>query len=118
MKVETKFTLDEAKKILESTKYCYDHKILTTLGVFSWKWSRTITVKKPTKKEKREWWIAGKFSDPETAKIIYWCNPYSGKYNFHGRYRSINNKSICVMEPLEELMNFLESLKEDNRLIK
>lgn len=104
------FTLEEAQIILDDLRYANEHKIITTLGVFSWQWVRGET----TKKGKEKWWVAGRFANPQKAKGIYCCNPNSGKYNFHGHY---NDKLVCIMTPLQQLMNHLEGLKQNNRLL-
>jgi len=74
----------------------YNHTINTTLGKFHFGWANSNSK-----------WIAGKFEEPAKAKEIYTCNPYSGKYNFHGTQDT----------PLNELMNFLHDLKKSGRLI-
>ena len=77
----------------------YTHKINTTLGIFSFRWVRS--------ENKKDWWIAGIFDVPAKAKKAYTCNPFSGKYNFHG-----------FSEPaLVQLMDHLEDLKNNGMLI-
>lgn len=76
------------------------HKIETTLGTFQFSWH-------PSDK-KKDWWIAGRFLNPERAKNVYDCNQFSGKYNFHG---------FETYTPLNALIDFLNDLKIFNRLV-
>lgn len=75
------------------------HQITTTLGTFQFQWVRYD--------KRKEWWIAGKFLNPGLASLVYFCNPFTGKYNFFagGQFTA-----------LDELRNFLEDLKQNNRL--
>ena len=50
-------------------------------------------------------WIACRFDNVEKARAVYTCNPYSGKYNFHG--------DSCV----EDFSDLVEDLKGQNRLL-
>lgn len=68
-----------------------NHKINTKLGVFRFGW-----VGKD--------FIYGRFENPDLAKKVYTCNPFTGKYNFHGK------------ECLLDLMNLLWDLRQYNRL--
>lgn len=76
----------------------YNHTINTTLGKFRFGWVNDKT------------WICGKFENPTLAKEVYTCNPFNGKYNFHGVDKSY--------KPIDELINFLEGLRNSKKLIK
>lgn len=50
-------------------------------------------------------WVACRFEEPEKAREVYNCNPYSGKHNFHG--------DECV----EDFTDLVDDLKRQNRLL-
>lgn len=50
-------------------------------------------------------WIACRFEEPEKAREVYLCNPFSGKYNFHSDH--------CD----EDFIDLIESLENRGRLV-
>ena len=77
----------------------YFHKINTTLGTFHFRWNGDYKTDL----------IIGRFDDPSKAKKVYVLLNEFGAYHF---------KSNGQFTALDELMNFLEDLRQSNRLIK
>lgn len=83
------------------------HTINTIHGKFRFRWINSN--RHARKSEPPYRWIAGQFLEPEKARQVWTCNPYTGKYNFHGR--------MGFDDPLDELMNFLWFYKEQGWLL-
>ncbi len=77
----------------------YNHTINTTLGKFHFGWAGVDSSSN---------WISGRFEEPAKAKKVYPCNPFTGKYNFHG---------MPDFSAIAQLMNFLEDLKTSGRIL-
>lgn len=83
------------------------HTVNTIHGKFRFTWVKFESYSNKT--QLPYYWIAGQFLEPEKARQVWTCNPYTGKYNFHGR--------MGFDDPLDELMNFLWFYKEQGWLL-
>ena len=75
------------------------HIIDTPIGIYRFGW---INLELKGKKDKRRRWIAGRFDNVPLAKQYFDCNPFTGKFNFHGNWR---------LTPIQEFSNFLDNLR-------